>query len=124
MIFREATIEDIPQIQLVRNSVKENMFSDPALVTDKDCKDYLTQKGKGRACIIENRLVGFSIVNLKDKNIRALFVHPDFEHNGIGKKLHDMMLHWHFDQTKETVWLGTAPGTRAETFYRKAGWKK
>jgi len=53
-----------------------------------------------------------------------LFVHPEFEKQGIGKKLHDMMLGWYFDQTKETVWLGTAPNTRAEKFYRKAGWKE
>jgi len=124
MIFREATIEDIPQIQLVRNSVKENWLSDPALVTDKDCEDYLTQKRKGWVCVIENRLVGFSIVDLEDKNIWALFVHPDFENNSIGKRLHDIMLRWYFDQTKETIWLGTAPGTRAEKFYRKAGWKE
>jgi GNAT superfamily N-acetyltransferase len=124
MIFREATIEDIPQIQVVRNSVKENMLSDPALVTDKDCGDYLTQRGKGWVCLIENRLVGFSIVDLKDRNIWALFVHPDFENYGIGKKLHDIMLRWYFDQTRETVWLGTAPGTRAEKFYRKRGWKE
>ena len=34
------------------------------------------------------------------------------------------MLAWYFSQTKETVWLGTAPCTRAEKFYRKAGWKE
>jgi GNAT superfamily N-acetyltransferase len=124
MIFREATPEDIQQIQTVRNSVKENMLSDPALVTDSNCENYLTQRGKGWVCIIENRLVGFSIVDLKDKNIWALFVQPDHERNGIGKRLHDIMLDWYFDQTKETVWLGTAPGTRAEKFYRKAGWKE
>jgi hypothetical protein len=25
---------------------------------------------------------------------------------------------------KENVWLSTSPGTRAEQFYRKAGWKE
>ena len=34
------------------------------------------------------------------------------------------MLDWYFNQNKETVWLGTSPGTRAEAFYRKAGWKE
>jgi len=34
------------------------------------------------------------------------------------------MLDWYFNQTKETVWLGTAPHTKAETFYRKAGWEE
>ena len=27
-------------------------------------------------------------------------------------------------KTKETVWLGTSPHTRAEAFYRKSGWKE
>jgi hypothetical protein len=32
------------------------------------------------------------------------------------------MLDWYFNQTTKNVWLGTSPKTRAETFYRKAGW--
>jgi GNAT superfamily N-acetyltransferase len=124
MIFHEVTIADIPQIQIVRNSVKENMLSNPSVVTDDDCKTYLTQKGKRWVCEIENKIVGFAIADLKDKNIWALFVHPAFESKGIGKKLHDIMMNWYFDQTKETVWLSTAPNTRAEKFYHKAGWKE
>ncbi len=124
MIFREATINDIKQMQVVRNLVKENVLSDPSVVTDEDCKEYITQRGKGWVCEIDNKIIGFSIADLKDKNIWALFVHPEFEKKGIGKKLHDVMLNWYFGQTKETVWLGTAPNTRAEKFYRKARWKE
>ena len=47
MIFREATTEDIKQIQVVRNAVKENMLSDPNLVTDCDCEDFINKRGKG-----------------------------------------------------------------------------
>lgn len=124
MIFREALITDIPEIQIVRNSVKENTLSDPALVTDNDVEDYITHRGKGWVCEINNRIVGFAIADLQDDNIWALFLHPDHEGKGIGKSLHDTMLNWYFDQSKESVWLGTSPGTRAETFYRKAGWKE
>lgn len=122
-LFREATIHDIPQIQLVRNSVRENMLSDPALVSDKDCEEFLTERGKGWVCEIQGQIVGFAIADLKEHNIWALFLHPDFEKQGIGKMLHDMMLDWYFQQTQQTVWLGTAPGTRAEAFYKKAGWQ-
>ena len=82
----------------------------------------ISQRGKGWVCDIDNHIVGFSIVDLKDKNIWALFLKPEFERKGIGKELHKIMLDWYFEQTKSTVWLGTAPKTRAETFYRRAGW--
>lgn len=124
MIFREAQVADIEQIQLVRNAVKENMLTNPALVSDADCEEYLTVRGKGWVCIVDEIIVGFSIVDLKEKNIWALFVHPDYEARGIGKKLHHLMLNWYFRQTDETVWLGTAPGTRAEQFYKSLGWNE
>ncbi|MEP6712572.1 MAG: GNAT family N-acetyltransferase [Ferruginibacter sp.] len=122
MIFREAQIKDIPQIQRVRNAVNENRLSNPALVTDKDCEEFLTIRGRGWVCERENTIVGFAIADLQDNNIWALFIHPDHEGKGIGQALHDIMLNWYFAQAKESVWLGTAPNTRAEKFYTKAGW--
>jgi GNAT superfamily N-acetyltransferase len=124
MIFREAQVSDIPQIQVVRHSVKENVLSDPALVTDEDCKTFLTVRGKGWVCEIEDTIVGFSIADLQENNIWALFVHPDHEGKGIGNRLHKEMLDWYFTQTKEKVWLGTSPNTKAERFYRGKGWKE
>ena len=122
MIFREATIDDIKQIQVVRNSVKENTLSNPNLVTDKDCEEFLSIRGKGWVCEIENEIVGCAIADLKENNIWALFIDPKFEKNGIGQKLNKIMLGWYFLKTKDTVWLGTDINTRAEKFYRKAGW--
>jgi GNAT superfamily N-acetyltransferase len=124
MIFRDAQITDIPQIQIVRNSVKENTLSDPALVPDKDVEDYMTRRGRGWVCEINNTIVGFAIVSATDRNVWALFIQPGFEKKGIGRKLHDEMMDWYFCQTAEAIWLGTAPGTRAELFYRKAGWRE
>ena len=122
MTIRTANIEDIGQIQIVRNAVKENTLSDPNLVTDEDCKNFLTIRGKGWVCEIDHEIVGFSIVDLQDHNIWALFLKPEFEKQGIGRQLHGVMLDWYFEQTMDTVWLGTAPNTRAEKFYRKLGW--
>lgn len=42
MIIREAEIRDIQQIQIVRNAVKENTLSDPSLVSDEDCREFIT----------------------------------------------------------------------------------
>jgi GNAT superfamily N-acetyltransferase len=125
MIIREAHTEDISQIQVVRNSVKENMLSNPALVTDADCDEYINRRGKGWVAEAEDgKIVGFAIVDLVDHNVWALFVQPGYDKMGIGRKLHDEMINWYFSQTSETIWLGTAPNTRAESFYRKAGWRE
>ncbi len=122
MIFREANSVDIPQIQLVRNAVTENVLSNPNLVTDEDCREFLLERGKGWVCEINNQIVGFAIADLKENNIWALFIHPNHDKKGIGKQLHKLMLDWYFSQTKKTIWLGTTPGTRAEIFYQKQGW--
>lgn len=124
MIYREAAIKDIAQIQLVRNAVKENILSDPSLVPDKDVEAYITKRGKGWVCEIDKKIVGFSIVDLADNNVWALFVHPHFEAMGVGKKLHQMMMDWYFNQTREKIWLGTEPQSRADKFYRMQGWKE
>lgn len=124
MIIRTALSSDIPQMQIVRNAVKENMLSDPALVPDKDYETYMAKRGKGWVCTVADEVVGFAFADLKDNNVWALFVTPGYAGKGIGKQLHDTMLDWYFKQTKETIWLGTAFDTRAEAFYRMQGWKE
>ena len=122
MKFREANKNDIPQIQIVRNSVKENVLSDPSLVTDADCELFLTIRGKGWVCEINSEIIGFAIVDLKEENVWALFLKPEFERKGIGSILHKIMLNWYFSNGKENIWLGTSPNTIAEKFYTNAGW--
>jgi len=122
MIVREAKVDDIKQIQIVRNSVTENTLSDPNLVTDEACEEFITARGKGWVCEIAEQVVGFAVVDLKENNVWALFLDPKFEKKGIGQQLHKVMLDWYFAQTKEKLWLGTSPNTRAEQFYIKAGW--
>jgi GNAT superfamily N-acetyltransferase len=122
MLIRTATINDIKQIQTVRNAVTENTLSNPNLVTDDDCATFITERGKGWVCEIDQQIVGFAIADLKENNIWALFIDPKFEKKGIGQQLHKIMLDWYFTQASVTVWLGTAFNTRAEKFYRKAGW--
>lgn len=122
MIIRTATAGDIAQMQTVRNAVTENALSNPGLVTDENYRHFLGDSGKGWVCVVGDAMAGFAIVDLEDHNIWALFLKPEFERRGIGRQLHDTMLNWYFEQTTKELWLGTAPGTRAEKFYRKAGW--
>ncbi len=127
MIFnfkiREANIQDIPQLMSIRLSVHENQLSDPALVPYEDYLEFITNRGKGWVAEIEDKIVGFAIVDVRENNIWALFMDPQFEKKGIGKKLHDTMINWYFEQTRTAVWLGTEANSRAEQFYRKSSWQ-
>ena len=123
MTIRTATIKDIPSLSHIRLSVKENVLNNPLLVTENDYVKFLTTHGKGWLCEIEDQVTGFAIIDTDDNNIWALFVHPDYAQKGIGRKLHDPMLEWHFGKSSNHLWLSTSPGTRAEQFYKTAGWK-
>jgi GNAT superfamily N-acetyltransferase len=124
MLIRQAHVADIESLAEIRFAVRENVLNNPALVTYDDYVDYLTRRGKGWVAEENGRMVGFAIADVQDHSIWALFVHPDFDRRGIGLALHDEMLKWYFAQTSEPVWLSTAPGTRAEGFYRRAGWQE
>ncbi|AEV97335.1 GNAT family N-acetyltransferase [Niastella koreensis] len=124
MNFREASVSDIPQLSKVRLAVKENALSNPALVTEQDYVDYLSKRGKGWVCELDNHVVGFAIGDLEKHNVWALFVQPDFEGQGIGRELLIMLLDWYYSQTTDTIWLSTAPNTRAADFYKSFGWKE
>ncbi|MBL7926818.1 MAG: GNAT family N-acetyltransferase [Bacteroidia bacterium] len=122
MIYRQALTDDIAQLQRIRNSVTENVLTNPSLVTVNDYIKYITLEGKGWLCQVDSHIVGFAIVDLLGHNIWALFVDPHFDKQGIGRQLHDLMLQWYFEQTTHTVWLSTEVKSRAEKFYRSAGW--
>jgi len=124
MFIREAHVADIEGMSVVRLAVKENVLSNPALVTHDDYVEYITRRGKGWVAEVAGRIVGLAIADVQGHSIWALFVHPDFAEQGIGRALHHTMLSWYFNQTAEPVWLSTAPGTRAEAFYRRQGWRE
>ena len=124
MTLREAIIGDIGQMHVVRMSVKENQLSNPDLISSKDYEEYLVGKGKGWVAEIDNVIVGFAIVDLIASNVWALFIQPAFERKGVGKMLHEEMINWYFNQTGKTIWLSTTANTRAESFYKMAGWEQ
>lgn len=124
MNFREAGIDDISGMHVVRVAVKENPLPDPGMITTEDYADFLVNRGKGWLCETGGSIIGFAIADLEDHNVWALFITPGHEGKGVGKRLQQLMLDWYFNQTDETIWLGTSPGTRAEQFYRLTGWKQ
>ena len=124
MNYREALITDIPQLLAVQLAVKENSPSNAALITEQDYVDHLSARGKGWVCEIDGQIIGFAIGDLEKKNVWALFVQPGYEEKGIGRELLILLLDWYYSNTNETIWLSTAPDTRAASFYRSFGWKE
>ena len=124
MQYRIATISDWSTMHQVRMSVRENILSDPTKVTVADFQVILNTGGKAWVCEVNKQVVGFCILDFEKQNVWALFLLPEFEGKGIGKKLHDNMIEWAGDKGMEYLWLSTDPGTRAAGFYRKKGWKE
>lgn len=123
MLVRTASETDIPEMHRVRTSVRENRLADPSLVRPDDYRSMLDERGCGWVAEVDGRIVGFAVVDLARSNVWALFVDPGFEGGGIGRRLHDAMLDWAFAAGAAQLWLSTDPGTRAERFYRSAGWR-
>jgi GNAT superfamily N-acetyltransferase len=119
---RVATAADIPEMHRIRLAVRENRLSNPDVVRPTDYVPMITEHGRGWVAEKEGRIAGFAIIDMARRNVWALFVGPEQEACGIGRRLHRAMLDWAFAAGAESVYLGTAPGTRAERFYRTAGW--
>jgi GNAT superfamily N-acetyltransferase len=122
MRIRIASEADIAEMHRIRISVRENRLADPALVQPVHYRTMLAESGRGWVAEVDSRIAGFAIADLARSNIWALFVDPAYEGRGIGRELHDRMLDWLFDSGAGHVWLSTDPATRAEQFYRSAGW--
>ena len=123
MALRVATVADIDAMHRVRMSVLENQLADPRSIGPEDYRAMLQERGRGWVYEVDGAIVGFAVADHSRRNIWALFVAPGFEGRGIGRNLHDAMVSWLFEKSREPVWLGTESNTRAAGFYTAAGWK-
>ena len=119
--LRQATRADIADIHAVRMSVRENRLT-RSVISERDYIDHLETLGRGWVIEVEGRIVAVAIGNVCNSNIWALFVHPDFERRGFGKRLLDTAVEWLSSEGAKRPWLTTAPATRAQGFYESAGW--
>ena len=120
-MLRAARASDIPAIQRVRASVKENRLVS-TVITDEDVRTAIEDTGRGWVVEKAGEVVAFAIGNAVNGNIWALFVRPEAEGCGYGRQLHDTMVDWLWTAGLDRLWLTTEPGTRAQRFYEAAGW--
>jgi GNAT superfamily N-acetyltransferase len=123
MLVREATAADVPAMHAIRLRVRENRLSDPSVVTEKDYHHFLARDTKSWLCEVNDEIAGFVMVDVEKQTLWALFVAPEHEGKGVGRSLHDTMLLWYFTRA-DHLRLSTAPNSRAEMFYRKAGYEE
>jgi GNAT superfamily N-acetyltransferase len=121
-VIRSALLDDVTAMHAVRTSARENVLASSGRVTLASYREMLEHRGRGWVWETEGRIVGFSVADLDARNIWALFVHPDFERRGFGRQLHDRAVAWLFERGAEKIWLTTDAASRAESFYRTAGW--
>ncbi len=119
--IRRALLKERPRISEIRFAVKENKLSDPSRVTDVD---YLWFSENPGIWVWEEygRILGFSAADTRDGSIWALFVDPEHEGRGIGRALLAAACDVLRGAGHHSAVLGTDPGTRADRFYRRAGW--
>lgn len=121
-MLRPARASDITAIQRIRASVKENRLIS-TVVTDEDVRAAIEDTGRGWVVEEEGVVVAFAVGNATTGNVWALFVRPEFEGRGYGRRLHDTMVDWLWTTNPERLWLTTEAGTRAQRFYEAAGWQ-
>lgn len=122
--IRQATREDIDGMHRVRLSVRENVLSSPTRVSPSDYRASIEETGRGWVVEHKGDVVAFAVGNATDGNIWALFVHPDYEGQGLGKRLHATLVAWLRDQGLRRLWLTTEEGSRASGFYTALGWRR
>jgi GNAT superfamily N-acetyltransferase len=122
LTLRIARREDIAAMHLVRTAVRENRLTS-SVITEQDYIPAIEATGRGWVIDVNGTIVAFAIGNEQTGNIWALFVHPDHERREYGRRLHDVMVSWLFSRGLKSLWLSTTPNTRAEHFYKEAGWR-
>jgi GNAT superfamily N-acetyltransferase len=120
--IREATLDDIAAIERVRALVRENQLSTP--IPRERLVAALEARGRGWVAVHDGQVVGFSMADHEESSIWALFLLPDWEVRGLGRRLLDTAVGWLWAQGHRTIWLSTTAGTRAEGFYEHLGWRR
>ena len=121
--LRLARASDIPAMQRIRASVRENRLVS-TVISDEDVRTAIEDTGYGWVIEEDGAVVAFAVGDVRTGNVWALFVHPDHERRGYGRRLHDAMVDRLFELGLDRLWLTTEPGTRAQRFYEAAGWRQ
>ena len=129
MNFRELTVADVPAMFLIRAAAKENPM--PLIsglkflrITVAGEAEKLKTTHKGFICEDDGVPIGFVIGDGSTGELWVLSVWPEYEGQGVGRKLMTLAQEWLFTKGWDKLWLTTGiKPSRALTLYQKLGWK-
>ena len=125
--IRDTTADDVPAMFAVRTSVIENHQSEAQLrqlgITHASVTASLAEGVRGWVAEAGGRVVGFSVADLRNASIFAVFVLPVHERRGHGTRLLDAAVAWLRGMGIDRISLETGSNTTAEQFYLRRGWR-
>ena len=129
-ILRPATEADVEALFVIRTSVRENHQSRAELarigVTPRTVARMLRTDSAAWVVVAHGEPVAFSMANIAEKTVFAMFVRPGYEGLGFGSALMRCAEEWLFLRGADEIWLttGSDPTLRAHGFYRRIGWEE
>lgn len=125
--IRRAAKADATEIMDVRLSVTENALAPNRMkelgIHAESIAEMLGESHCAHCAVLEGRVVGFSMGDLAAGSVFALFIRPEHEGRGLGKKLLEATVRDLWRQGHGRLRLTTEPGTRAYEFYTRQGWR-
>lgn len=125
MVYLRLNEEDLPFYYEIIFSARENIVH-PHQIKYLQRENALSdiRQGGGIKCVTHSKAVGVVLpIFSPEPLVAALYVMPEYQNKGIGKKLLNMALSWFKDKGATEVYLETDPGSLAEKLYKKLGWQ-
>ncbi len=127
IIICDAAEEDIPAIFEVRTSVRENHLSVEQMaklgITNETIRQALRKEPCTWVAVHRDHIVGFSMADAADACLFAAFVRPEWQGQGIGRRLMERAEAFLFER-HSSIWLHTDGSSRAVGFYERLGWER
>lgn len=125
---RVATVADVETLFDIRTSVRENFQSRAELaeigITPDSIAEMLQTTSRAWLAFVAGVPAAFSMADHELGTVFGMFVRPEYEARGLGRRLMQEAEAWLFDSCDD-IWLltGSDPRIRANGFYMHLGWQ-